>query len=233
LITILDTIPFDINLPHLFKQLRVREASRHEQQLRQLVAEAQALARPKAIYALRFVEARGDEWVKIDKTTFESRILCVNLLDSHRVFPYVATCGIELETWSSTLDDFLLAFWADTIKEMALRKAVQALQQAIDSRYNPGPLSSMNPGSLGDWPLTAQPSLFSLLGDVGGSIGVQLTASYLMLPTKSVSGIYFPTDRQFVSCQLCPRQNCQGRRSPYEPGLYETRYAVKAGQQPF
>lgn len=233
MITILDTIPFDIDLPCLFEHLRVREASRHEQQLRQLAAEAQALARPKAIYTLGFVEARGDDWVKIDETTFDSRILCVNLIDSHRVFPYIATCGLELETWSNTLDDFLLSFWADAIKEMALRIAVQALQQAIDSHYNPGPLSSMNPGSLGDWPLTAQPSLFSLLGNVESSIGVRLTASYLMLPTKSVSGIYFPTDRQFVSCQLCPRQNCQGRRSPYEQGLYETRYAVKASQQPF
>jgi len=40
-----------------------------------------------------------------------------------------------------------------------------------------------------------------------------------MVPLKSVSGIYFPTEIKFESCQLCPREVCRGRVAPYDPDL--------------
>jgi hypothetical protein len=50
-------------------------------------------------------------------------------------------------------------------------------------------------------------------------IGVTLTDHCLMIPLKSASGIYFPTEIKFESCQLCPRATCVGRRAPYDPAL--------------
>ena len=78
----------------------------------------------------------------------------------------------------------------------------------------------MNPGSLPDWPITEQAKLFSLLGDVKALIGVTLTESMLMLPTKSVSGVYFETERNFENCELCARENCPGRRKPFDEAKY-------------
>ena len=80
-------------------------------------------------------------------------------------------------------------------------------------------MSAMNPGSLEDWPISEQRQLFSILGDVESLIGVRLTDSFLMLPIKSVSGVYFPKEITFQSCQLCPRERCQGRRAPYDEKL--------------
>jgi len=40
-----------------------------------------------------------------------------------------------------------------------------------------------------------------------------------MIPTKSVSGIYFQTEVRWENCQLCPMENCIGRRAPYSPEL--------------
>jgi hypothetical protein len=37
-----------------------------------------------------------------------------------------------------------------------------------------------------------------------------------VLPRKSVSGIYFPTEVSFFSCQLCPRERCEGRKARYD-----------------
>ena len=85
----------------------------------------------------------------------------------------------------------------------------------------------MNPGSLPDWPIQQQRPLFQLLGDPNTAIGVELTASYLMEPNKSVSGIRFPTEERFESCMLCPRQDCPGRRSAYDPELYDQKYRAK------
>ena len=76
----------------------------------------------------------------------------------------------------------------------------------------------MNPGSgnTGLWPLAQQKPLFELIGDVEASIGVRLTPSLLMLPNKSVSGILFPTEVHFETCQLCTREDCPRRRAPYQ-----------------
>ena len=74
----------------------------------------------------------------------------------------------------------------------------------------------MAPGSLSDWPIEEQGPLFRLLGDVEASIGVRLTRNLLMLPAKSISGFYFPTEVSFYSCQLCPRKRCESRKAKYD-----------------
>lgn len=222
---ILHCTPFKIDFPSLMTKLRMRQDSSHANMLRELILQAEEVAKPKGLYDLAFIEARGDDWVMINDIQFNSRILCVNLNGVQRIFPYVVTCGIELEQWSVSLDDFLIRFWADAIKEYALHYASETLKNHIIERFNPGLLSSMNPGSLGDFPLSAQKYLFALLGDVQTKIGVQLTSSYLMLPTKSVSGILFPSEHHFSSCQLCPREKCSSRRAPYDASLYDARFA--------
>ena len=75
----------------------------------------------------------------------------------------------------------------------------------------------MNPGS-GDvdlWPITEQSKLFDLIGDVQRDVGVTLTESCLMVPTKSLSGLFFPSDVKFINCQRCTRSNCPGRKADY------------------
>ena len=65
-----------------------------------------------------------------------------------------------------------------------------------------------------------------LLHGQENAIGVCLTDSMLMVPNKSVSGIRFPTEAAFESCQLCPRQGCPGRRAVYDPDLYDSKYCL-------
>jgi hypothetical protein len=84
----------------------------------------------------------------------------------------------------------------------------------------------MNPGSLQNWPITQQNELFSIFRNVEALIGVRLTQSCLMIPLKSVSGIYFPTQIKFESCQLCPREKCEGRRALYNLELKNTVYGI-------
>jgi hypothetical protein len=173
---------------------------------------------------MAFIESKGDDYVHIDGAKLTSRVLRVNLEPAHRVFLYIATCGTELEDWSNSLDDVLQRFWADEIKLMALRSVSAALQAHLDERFQPGPISRMSPGSLADWPLREQRVLFALLGNPKETIGVELSKRLLMIPTKSVSGIQFPTEESFESCQLCPRENCPGRRAPYDKDLYDSKY---------
>ncbi len=221
---VLADIPFRVDMSDLRRRLHVVEGSGHDDELRELAAQAEAVARPKALFKVAYIEERDDESVVIDGVRFTSRVLRVNLDKAHRVFPYVITCGMELHEWESGLEDFLHRYWADAIKAMALYAAVRYCDSYIVKAFHPGKTARMSPGSLADWPLKEQRPLFRLLGDPEAAIGVQLTDSFLMVPNKSVSGIRFPTEESFESCQLCPREGCPGRRAPYDRELYERRY---------
>ena len=222
--TIRDNIPFRINIDSLLKKLRVEKNSEYAANLLALVSYAQNVARPKALYKTVFLEAKQDDQVIIDGMTLKSRVLMVNLEKVHRVFAFVATCGTELEDWARSFDDLLKRFWSEAILMTALRSATKYLNNHIDEHFRPGLISTMTPGSLEDWPIEEQRKLFTILGDTREAIGVRLTESLLMIPTKSVSGILFPTEVSFESCQLCPREKCQGRRAPYDKDLYEKKY---------
>ncbi|MBA7581390.1 hypothetical protein ES708_23292 [subsurface metagenome] len=131
----------------------------------------------------------------------------------------MVTCGRELDEITVPSSDFMKCYYLDTIKEIVLRSANNYLKDYLKRNYAISQLSSMNPGSLEDWPITEQRKLFSIFGNVEELIGVGLTEVLYMVPLKSVSGIYFPTRIEFVSCQLCLREVCEGRKAPYDPDL--------------
>ncbi|MCC7352479.1 MAG: vitamin B12 dependent methionine synthase [Anaerolineae bacterium] len=223
---VLDQFPFQIDFGHLQQRLRIKEGSEHIGELKDLVAQAETVGRPKALYKMVFVEDKGDDYVVAGSVIFTSRVLRVNLASSYRIFAYLATCGTELEVWAASLEDLLHQYWANVMMEMALRSAFSALRDHLVDRWNLARTATMSPGSLDDWPLPQQRPLFTLLGNTETSVGVRLTDSYLMLPIKSVSGIRFPTEESFESCQLCPRPVCPGRRAPYDATLYERKYRL-------
>jgi hypothetical protein len=221
---VLQSIPFQIDLKGLEKKLRLKEGSPYLQDLIPIAEEAQRIARPKALYKLAFIDEKGEEDVVVDGIRLRSRVLRVNLEKAQRVFIYVVTCGMELEDWAHKIEDILKRFWAETIKEMAMRHAHTVMEGHLTDHYRPGNLSRMSPGSLADWPLQEQVPLFRIMGNTKEMIGVHLTESLLMVPTKSISGIRFPTEESFESCQLCPRMDCPNRRAPHDPNLYDKKY---------
>lgn len=151
-----------------------------------------------------------------------SRALRVNLDGVERVFPYVATCGAELDSIPIAAGDVFAQFCRDTIKEMALWAALSHLYMHLTETFGLGALASMNPGSgeANVWPIEQQRELFAFLGNVHESIGVVLTGSCLMVPNKSVSGILYPSSSGFENCQLCNQQRCSHRRAPFDAELW-------------
>lgn len=223
-VTTLDDIPFALDLNTLLQTLHIQPASDDAECLTRMIESAEAIARPKALCHLCAVEHASMDQVALEGVTLTSRILRVNLNSTHRAFVFVATCGAELEEWAASIDGLLERFWADTIQEFALKTAIDALQAHIQARYQPGHLSMMNPGSLGDWPLSEQNALFSILGEKVAAIGVRLRSTLLMQPVKSVSGLLFSSGDTFESCQLCPVERCPNRRAAHDPALYDRKY---------
>ena len=223
---ILDNIPFELNMDSLLSCLHIDKGSEDAKDIQDLVETVSPVASPKAIYKVCYIQSKDYDTVKVGGVTFSSRVLRVNLDKVERVFPYIATCGRELDETISSSDDFIRQFWLDTIKGMALETGVKYLKDYLKRKYALGDTSSMAPGAGGQdlWPIEQQKQLFSLFGNVEDLIGVKLTDSFLMIPNKSVSGISFPTKIRFESCQLCARRICAGRRAPYDKNLVESYY---------
>jgi hypothetical protein len=112
----------------------------------------------------------------------------------------------------------LLQFWWDAIKAEVLSAARAHLLAHLMDRFRLGPMARMSPGS-GDaevWPIEQQRLLFALLGAVTPFIGVIPTENCLMIPNKTVSGLLFPTEHDFRTCQVCHRDPCPNRTAPFD-----------------
>ena len=218
----LTDIPFEFEAERLLHRAHVRCGSDDERDFRQLLDRARRVARPKAGYREAFIDAKGEDRVTIDGITFTSVILRRNLDPVERVFPFVATCGRELDEVAPAGSDLVKAFWWDLIKAEILAAAMKRLAEHLDRRFLLPRAATMHPGS-GDadvWPIEQQKELFALLGNVREEIGVELTDSCLMVPNKTVSGIRFATAKDFHSCQVCRRQECPGRSAAFDESLW-------------
>ena len=224
---VIQNVFFELTTENVLLKMHLPADSPFAENIAKLVAGAVVAANAKAVYKPAFIEEKGDDFVVIDGIRFSSRVLRVNMEEIGRVFPYAITCGRELDDWSGPITDVFDKYCADIIKEMILVSARQTVRARIDQQFGLQNTSYMSPGSLADWPITEQIPLFRLLGEVKEFIGVELTESCLMLPIKSVSGIYFPKEGSFESCQLCSREQCPNRRSPYDDGLFELKYRLK------
>ncbi|MBW1680656.1 MAG: vitamin B12 dependent methionine synthase [Deltaproteobacteria bacterium] len=213
---ITEDIPITLDPEGLRKSLPLGRRE-HWEELLPLVDKAQRLIHPRVTFRPAYIDEKEEGAVRIEGLLFQSRVLRKNLDQVQRVFPYVITLGPELEAEARTSEDILHNYYLDIIGNMALSLARARFEKGLRKAYRLEGVSFMSPGSLQDWGLEEQGPLFSLLGDVYRAIGVRLTESFLMLPRKSLSGLYFPTEIPFYSCQLCPRKSCPGRRAPFDP----------------
>ena len=220
----LTDIPFTFNMNLLFGTLHITRNTDRAKEFEDLIDKVQAIAKPKALYKVSFIDEKGVDSVTIDGVRFTSRALRKNLDPIERVFPYIATCGTEMDDIKIEPGNIQKKMWISFLKSHLLQTSIFYLAGHLTQRYRVTHLSSMNPGS-GDasvWPLEQEKELFSMCGNVEKLIGVKLTKSLVLVPDMSVAGIFFPTETNFESCQLCHREKCYLRRAPFDKELWES-----------
>jgi hypothetical protein len=215
---IIDNIKIDISQKEVRRRLHMAPDS-DLSEIQPLIDVVMTLIAPRALYDIRYIEEKSEDAVIVGGMRFKSRVLRKNLDQVERIFPFVITLGPKLGEKQAAGNDLLENYYLDSIGNVALNSARTQLKRHLESKFALEKISSMAPGSLADWPIEEQAPLFKLLGDVEASIGVNLTRSLLMLPAKSISGIYFPKEVSFVSCQLCPKERCESRKAKYNPKM--------------
>ncbi|MBW1801851.1 MAG: vitamin B12 dependent methionine synthase [Deltaproteobacteria bacterium] len=211
----LDHIPVHLDMDQLRQKLRISDLTRIDP----LLDVVYSLIEPRGVYRVSYIDDMYGDKVIIDGISFKSQVLFKNLGDTRRVFPYALTVGDQLEKALPEYKNFPEKFYLDAISNLALGETRKYLEDHLKKKFAIERMSFMSPGSLDDWPLAEQKSLFALLGDATGEIGVSLSETFLMTPRKSISGLYFSTETTFFNCQLCPRKACVGRKAPYSDDL--------------
>lgn len=100
----------------------------------------------------------------------------------------------------------LLGILGNYVGEIIKKEGIREKGWESTCTYSPGQYK---------WTIEEQKEMFSMVD--GNKIGVELNKSYLMVPFKSISGIYGfgpndSIDKTRVACDLCPRENCISRR---------------------
>ncbi|MFH1619240.1 MAG: vitamin B12 dependent-methionine synthase activation domain-containing protein [bacterium] len=129
---------------------------------------------------------------------------------------YICTIGERVE---ERIEEFCkkgdpLRTWLfDSVCSYLAEKLAERVQKAAVSRFkNMKPTNRFSPGYC-DWHITQQKKLFCLF--TGMDIAVSLNSACMMIPRKSISGLFGlckKTVSETIPCKSCPKKDCPSRR---------------------
>ncbi|MEM2107588.1 MAG: hypothetical protein QXV46_07245 [Candidatus Bathyarchaeia archaeon] len=183
-----------------------------------LIEECNSLIRPVALY-----EYVGVEEVRLDGVRLRGNLMFTSSKLSEQfkcveeIAAYIMTIGPYLErrvtelSSSRVLDSWIL----DNLGTCSLRLLSMVLEDRVESERG-WRVSKFNPGSTPTWDLCQQGVLFDIFSRrrVEEEVGVMLTEKFVMVPRKSSSGIFAPTEVKYHNCQDC-QKICEYRQAPY------------------
>lgn len=209
----------EVNYPEKdYERLAAMAPEDYTEELEEMLEEARCAAQPVVLFGVCTTGKQDEQVVYVNDVPVHSALAAEKLGGRNRCFPYIGTCGKSLEDWSGKYKgDPLAEYWADEIKKYFLGRVLVEFRTHLKENYHlGGHLTALNPGSINSWPISGQEDLFAVLGGrefVEEQIGVIYTDSYLMLPSKSVSGISFESEVFYENCQYCPLDKCPNRRA--------------------
>lgn len=184
-----------------------------------ILEQASALAVPRFIY--RITEGSlTKETLRIDDTSLAiGKIIGRQLSGSEAFALFIATTGSAFGEWLEEISrngDIVVQYIVDLLGSCLAEKAADymevVLQEEIAKR-NWKHTNRFSPGYC-EWEVSEQQKLFPLF-PVSSPCSVQLTASSLMIPIKSVSGIIglgSKVRKTAYSCGLCNLEYCYKRK---------------------
>ena len=217
---ILDKIPFKPDISRIRLRLLFHKDYQHIVEiLPEMIKRVLPVARPKAIYKVSRVTGKRKDSVEIDGVRFTSHLLRVNLKSVDTVFPYVISCGRELDSIEVPESDESRRYCLEIIKEKTMEAAYSYLLSHILRKYALDYLWSLSPGEYQAWPIVDQKLLLSIIPEAEESIGVKITENGSLYPACSRSGLFYYSEVEFENCQVCSQEPCMGRRAPYNAEL--------------
>jgi len=185
---------------------------------------AQQLVKPSYSYLIRRVElVHGPSVLLENGAVFHGEVIARLLERAEEVAVFALTIGSELEDEAARLAReglILQATMLETIGSLYTEQLADWVETRIgDLARAQGRTTSrrFSPGHC-DWDVSQQKTVFHILRE--DCAGIRLTDSCLMIPRKSMSGIFGIGDSDITDynpCRTCEKHDCVGRRSAKSP----------------
>jgi len=177
---------------------------------------------PKAAYKMfQIKEIDGDNVIFDSGNVFTGPNISKILTGSKLSCIFICTLGNKIDdiikdssASGNTLDTIImdaittemLSLLGNHVGAVVKKEGIKEKGWAATCTYSPGQYN---------WTIEEQKEIFEMID--GSKIGVALNSSFLMVPFKSISAVYGfgpkeSINKTRVACDLCPRENCIGRR---------------------
>lgn len=190
------------------------------QEIQNCFRELEELADKKSIYRIFELSLKDENELKIGNVEIYSRNLRTNLKDCKQVVLFVATLGTEVDRLIRKMQvvDMAKAVVMQACAATLLEEYCDELQQKIAERMQEQGKyirPRFSPG-YGDFSIQHQRDVLAML-EASKRIGVTMTDSYMLTPTKSVTAVIGISDTQTEcksnTCEECDKTDCTYRRS--------------------
>lgn len=208
-----------VNVEEIFRYAGVRKASSQDEALvKQCLLEAEGAFHYRVCYSVFPVQITGDE-VDFGFAKTTSKDLAKSLEDCENAVVFCATIGLDIDRLiakygvvSPSKALTFQAIGAERIESLCelFCAEMRAKYIQLKPRFSPG---------YGDLNLAFQSSVFRAL-DCSKKIGVTLTDTLLMTPSKSVTAIMGISnkacEKEKSGCQSCENKDCEFRREQWK-----------------
>ena len=208
-------IPLDLNAQELARLCGIDAQSPAFEAVEDALPFINRYGAPKAVIRWASVDRVEGDLTTIEGRTFQSKVVADKLRDLPRVFLSVITAGDELNDCGELEDDPFL----DIFKGALLMHGWQYVERVMREQFGFDGSSTLNPGSLPDWPIDNNFALFDIIGNTA-EIGVSLNSAGYISPWNSISRIHFPGNG-YENCSLCKKFDCFRRRAAFDPKEYQ------------
>ena len=190
------------------------------QEIQDSFRELERLADKKSIYRIFELSLKDENELKIGNVEIYSRNLRTNLKDCKQVVLFAATLGAEVDRLIRKMQvvDMAKAVVMQACAATLLEEYSDELQQKIAERMQEQGKyirPRFSPG-YGDFSIQHQKDVLAML-EASKRIGVTMTDSYMLTPTKSVTAVIGIGDAEMNcnlnSCEECDKTDCTYRRS--------------------
>lgn len=216
---LVDHIQVKVTKEDVLQKLGMPADHRFGGDIEEVIAEAEPIANAKLLYAEAKIDARTEDTVTIGGVEFKGKDLADALKDVDTVYPYICTCGRELNDYAMNCKDLVKMLYLDYIAHFYLLQSSIELSDRVDNELCTRSMC-MTPGSFDNWELKENIPIFMLLNK-GEGTGISLTDMGIMYPAKSVAGIRFKAPSCDDQCEICMKKDCALRKVEFDKRVYE------------
>lgn len=187
----------------------------------ELLEEARPYLKPAFAVKEFTIEQHQPEGITVNGCFFNSKIVAKKLQNEKTVFAYIATSGRRICEFIKKYDDILDEYLLDQIAYLSYLQAMEKMSLEIENLFGIEKHIRLCPGSVIDWSVGDVKKIFVLMDGLYQDLDVSVLPSGLIEPLKSTSGLFYATDEEFASCEICPRAVCETRTAPFNGDLHD------------